>query len=81
MKTTLEISDTLLGEIKEIAKAEGVTLRSLVEEGLHQVLKEHSTPRKYDYKPVTYDLGGFTKEFQDSSWSQIRDEIYKGHGA
>jgi thiamine monophosphate kinase len=80
MKTTLDISDTLLSEIKEIAKAEGVTLRSLVEEGLHQVLKDHSSPRKYDYKPVSFDLGGFTKDFQDANWSQIRDEIYKGHG-
>jgi hypothetical protein len=38
MKTTVEISDSLLREVRRLAAREGVTLRTLVERGLHHVL-------------------------------------------
>ncbi len=34
MKTTIELSDLLFEQAKESAKAQGITLRSLVERGL-----------------------------------------------
>jgi len=38
MKTTVEISDSLLREARRLAAREGVTLRALVERGLHPIL-------------------------------------------
>jgi hypothetical protein len=34
MKTTVEISDSLLREARKLARREGTTLRALVEQGL-----------------------------------------------
>jgi hypothetical protein len=48
MKTTVEISDPLLRKVREFAAREGVTLRTLVERGLHHVVSqmERRTPFK-----------------------------------
>jgi hypothetical protein len=40
MKTTVEISDALLRAVRELGMREGVTLRTLVERGLHRVVAE-----------------------------------------
>lgn len=42
MKTTIEISDAIFEAAKSLAAADGVTLRSLVEEGLRRVLIERA---------------------------------------
>ena len=39
MKTTVEISDALLKEARRVAARRNVTLRTLIEEGLRQVVK------------------------------------------
>jgi hypothetical protein len=39
MKTTIEIADSLLDEAKRLAARRGVTLRTVVEEGLRHVVK------------------------------------------
>ena len=37
MKTTIELSDALLAEARKIAAREGVTMRTLIEQGLRQL--------------------------------------------
>ena len=51
MGTTVEISDSLLREVRELAAREGVTLRRLVERGLHRVLAEAKTGRAVQGAP------------------------------
>jgi hypothetical protein len=83
MKTTIEIADALLEEAKELARSEGTTLRALVEEGLRAALKRRCEPAKpFELRDVRFKGGGgLTPEFKDARWDQIRDEIYRGHGA
>jgi hypothetical protein len=48
MKTTIEISDPLTREARELAEREGVTLRALVERGLNRVIGE---PKDAQFSP------------------------------
>ena len=46
MKTTLDIPDPLLDQVRKIAARDGETLRSLVEQGLRKVVAERSAKAK-----------------------------------
>lgn len=75
MKTSFDISEPLLREVKQLAKQRGTTTKSLVEQALVKLLAEAETHQGY----VLADLsvpGGFTAEFQHATWGQLRDEIY-----
>ena len=81
MKTTIELPDELIGQVRRVAQREGVTLRALVEEGLQRSLeaRRQAVRRRLDF-PV-YGGSGAAHEFQGAPWSRIRDEIYRERGA
>lgn len=81
MKTTIEITDSLLIEAKKMAAKEKTTLRQLVEQGLHQVVAARKKAKKFKLKDGSFKGDGLTPEFANASWEQIRDAIYEGHGA
>ena len=77
MKTTVEISDSLLDRARQVAASRSTTLRELIEEGLRNVLDtKHREPFKL--REGAYGKGGL---LQPATWDEIRDEIYKGRGA
>lgn len=78
MKTTLEIQDDLLERIRGVARREGTTLRALVEEGLRLALRARAPRRRAGFQLKPFHGDGFTDEFANASWQQIRDEIYEG---
>jgi len=80
MKTTVEITDSLLQEAKKVAARDRVTLRQLVELGLRRVLSERKQRKKYKLKDCSFKGNGLTPEFEGASWEQIRAAIYEGHG-
>lgn len=81
MKTTIDISDSILAEAKRLAREQNVTLRSLTEEGLRKVIEERSARGPCRVRPVTFRGEGFSQEFQDATWERIRDAAYEGRGA
>jgi hypothetical protein len=81
VKTTIEISDNLLSRAKQLAREQEVTLRSLVEAGLLQVLKERSQRTNTPIQPVVFGGNGLRPELKDRPWQTIRDAAYEGHGA
>lgn len=80
MKTTMELPDELLEQAKSVARREGTTLRGLVEEGLQRSLEARRRTVRQRLDFPTYGGSGLTAEFRGAPWSQIRDEIYRGHG-
>ncbi len=81
MKTTVEISDSLLDEARRVAGREGTTLRSLIEQGLRQVLAGRERAGAFRLRDASVGGEGLQAELQDASWDQIRDLIYEGRGA
>jgi len=81
IKTTIEISDSLLAAAKELAARERTTLRALVEAGLRRVIDEREQQPPFQLREVTFGGKGLSPEFRDAGWEKIRDAIYEGHGA
>lgn len=52
MKTTIDIADDLISRAKLVQKRDGVTLRTLVEDGLRLVLDRDARKPKYRFVPV-----------------------------
>lgn len=80
MKTTIEISDPLLREARRLAAREGVTLRTVVERGLHSVLKEDKGRRPYKMQRATFKGSGLQPRLQGASWERIREFSYERRG-
>jgi len=74
MKTTIDIADDLLLRAKEVAKERNITLRSLIERGLTEILEEKSEVTSIDLP--TFE-GKLNPEFEGKSWDEIRDVIYE----
>ena len=81
MKTTVEISDALLEETKKIAAREDVTVRTLIEQGLRQVVAQHKQRRgRFRLRKATFKGQGLTAEARAAGWGRIRELTYEGRG-
>ena len=80
MKTTVEISDSLLREARKLAAREGVTLRTLVERGLHRVVAETKHETRFKLRRATFKGRGLRAELNGARWDKIRDLAYENHG-
>lgn len=76
MKTTVDIADDLLLRAKREAEASHTTLRSLIEDGLREVLSRKAAAKRRPVKPVTFRGKGLQREFRGKGWEAIRDAIY-----
>ena len=79
MKTTIDIADDLISRAKLVQKRDGVTLRTLVEDGLRLVLDRDARKPKYKFVPVvagtpyvrgmpTPDVNAMIAEANERDW-------------
>ena len=81
MKTTIDIADALLDQARATAAREGVTVRSLVEEGLREVLARRRTRRaRFQLRDASFAGHGLQPGVDLSDWSTVAAEIYGGRG-
>ena len=81
MKTTLDISDGLLLRAKHSAQKQGRTLRSLVEEGLRQVLASGERRNRYKLPDLSEGRRDSPDPLERYSWQDLRDLIYEDRQA
>ena len=81
MKTTIEISDTLLEAARKVSRREKTSVRSLVEEGLRKVIAEREGSRNFRLRKATFKGNGLQSQVTGAAWDQIRGLIYEGRGA
>jgi Arc/MetJ family transcription regulator len=80
MKTTIEISDSLLEETKRLAAKEGTTVRAFVEQGLRRIVAERKSRGVFRLRKATFKGKGLQPGVQDATWEPIRETIYQGRG-
>lgn len=68
MKTTVDIADPILESAKRAAAERGVTLRSLIEEGLERVLSETLPPGKFRLRDASIEGLGAT------NWHELSND-------
>jgi hypothetical protein len=82
MKTTIELSEAVLAEARELAASEGTTLRALVEAGLRKVLAERRHGRsRFVLRNASVKGRGLQPALQGASWDELRELAYEGHGS
>ncbi len=80
MKTTVEISNSLLEEARKVAAEEGTTVRALIEQGLRRILVERKNTGSYRLRKATFKGEGLQPGVAGASWERIREIIYEGRG-
>ena len=81
LKTTVEISDSLLREARRVAAQQGTTLRAVIERGLQRVIHEAAHRDSFKLRQASFGGSGRQPEFADASWERVRDAIYRDRGA
>ncbi len=77
MKTTLEIADPLLHQVRQIALRDGDTLRSLVEQGLRKVVAERGAKAKpFKLPDCCVGVPGLPPAYETLWWDDKRALIY-----
>ncbi|MBM4310791.1 MAG: DUF2191 domain-containing protein [Deltaproteobacteria bacterium] len=80
MKTTIDITDSLLMEAKKVMARESTTLRALVEESLRETLSRHRAGSTFKLRRAAFRGKGLQPEFRGAQWDSIRAAAYDGHG-
>lgn len=78
MKTTVEITDSLLEEAKRVAERERTTLRALIEDGLRKALEARRRVPGFRLRRVT--VGGQGIDPEIAGWDEVRRRSYEGRG-
>ena len=77
MKTTIDINDMLLERAKRHAKDTGRTLRSVVEDGLREVLSRPKPAEPYKLEDHRYGDPNGPNPLENYTWAELRDLIYE----
>ena len=80
MKTTVEISDSLLQAAKVEAARARTTVRALIEAGLRRVLEERKRGQPFRLRRASFKGKGLQPPFNDGDWDAIRQRAYEGRG-
>lgn len=81
MKTTIELSDALMREMKEQARVSHSTMREMMEAALRIYLDQLKKPRdQFTFRNHSFKGNGVCEGIEEGAWEQIRGKIYEGRG-
>jgi CRISPR/Cas system-associated protein Csm6 len=77
MKTTVNISDSLLDEARALAAQERTTVTALIEEGLRKTLRDRKRKGRFRLRKASFKGKGLNPDLADASWEKIRKLAYE----
>lgn len=83
MKTTIEIPDPLLNQVRELASRQNSTVKALVESGLRTVIRESEARQSsagFHLRRASFEGNGLQPAIRGSSWDRLRELAYEDHG-
>jgi hypothetical protein len=81
MKTTVEISDSLLRQAKRVALNERTTIKALIERGLRMVVVDSKRRAGFRLKKASFRGDGLVAGCSLQDWPAVRDLAYAERGA
>lgn len=81
MKTTVEIADPLLADIRALAEQRRTTVRALIEEGLRAVLRASQQRARFRLRDASVGGEGLQPAFRGADWERIREAAYEDREA
>lgn len=81
MKTTVEIPNSLLKQVKDLASKEHTTVRAVVAEGLRHIIDDRKRAKPFRLRKASFRGKGLQPQMAGAPWAQIRETIYEGRGA
>ena len=78
MKITVDVSDPLLAHARRLARHRGVTLRTVVEEGLRAIVSGQEAPSGYTLPDCAVGGRGPAKGLRGAPWADWRALVYGG---
>ena len=79
MKTTIELSASLLEKAKVLARERGTTLRAIIEESLLKSLSQPREVSRFQLKDCSVSGKGPRAQFADADWAQWRSAAALQH--
>jgi predicted transcriptional regulator len=81
MKTTVEIPDSLLREVRRLASEQRTTVRAILEQALRRLVAERGARHRFRLRGASFRGNGLQPDVREGSWERIRDLVYEGRGA
>jgi hypothetical protein len=78
MKTSVEISNALLQQVRALAARDGLTLREIIEAGLRLVIERDQQPRAFKLRDASVTGRGLKKGLSYDDWGKILEMAYEG---
>jgi hypothetical protein len=81
MKTTVELSDSLVRQAKRLALKERTTVKALIEQGLRLVVADRNRGTRFALRKASFRGDGLVSGRSLQDWAAIRDLVYSERGA
>ena len=81
MKTTVELNDVLISQIKQQAREKSTTMKDLMEAALRQYLdNQNGLKKQFRFKNHSFKGNGICDGVEEGAWENLRSTIYEGRG-
>lgn len=77
IKTTVEISDSVLSAARDLARRERTTVKALIERGLRHELAEAEKKPEFQLRRATFGGKGLRTDNPDLGWDRLRELAYE----